>query len=144
MEVAILAVVSEQEYKSTMTRTGSLACILSLCASSAVAAQFSIECAWIEPYYVTFDTDAKHVIFESPAQMRLRGRIIHSTEERLDFDLLRVGSSKSDLIWNAKDKKLTWVGVPGDSTRQTVIHDCVEVRLRPVLSKYDEIQPRDQ
>jgi hypothetical protein len=126
-----------------MTRVAS-ACLLSFWASSAVAAQFSIECAWVQPYYVTFDTETKRAIFESPASRQLRGRITNAAEGRLDFYLLMVSEPKFDLIWNFHDKKLTWVGLPHDVTRQTVVNNCVEIGLRPVLSKYDEIPPRDQ
>src|SRR5262249_44939041 len=106
---------------------------------AAMAEQFSLECAWYEPYFLTFDTEAGQAIFESPAGSALAGRVHSLAAGRIEFDLLRVGQSKLDLIWDGGEGKLTWI-VPPDEP--AVIHTCSRATIRPILKSYDSILPR--
>jgi hypothetical protein len=123
-----------------MIRFALCQCLVVL-SSAAMAEQFSLQCVWYEPYFVTFDTDGRRVVFESPAGSALAGRIHASTTEKIDFDLLRAGQSKFDLTWSHGDGKLTWIGLPGDPSRPTVVHECSRTTKRPILSSYDSILP---
>jgi hypothetical protein len=119
--------------------------ILSLILSSvAVAEQFSIKCAREEWHYVTFDTETNRVIYESPSGLALKGRIITASRNEIAFDLIKIGSPKFDLTWRPDetgDGTLTWIGLPNNPERQTVIVKCSGAALRPILSFYEQIAP---
>jgi hypothetical protein len=109
--------------------------------SPAIADQFSIECGWTTSYYVTFDSDARRVVYESPGGTALKGWITAVSAHEVRFDLLRVGTLPFDLAWSENNGKLTWVGVPSDPTRQATTSNCRKTLLRPILSEYERIAP---
>ena len=108
---------------------------------SAHAEQFSIKCPFTQAYFLTFDTDDKRVVFESPAGSALKGRIDQMLGNIFHFHLLKVGEQKFDLVWDGGQEKLTWVGIPGNTTRGTTSGDCKKTDSRSILSEYDRIAP---
>ena|SRR5687767_7576526 len=116
--------------------------IISLTLSSAaIAEQFSIRCAREVWHFVTFDTDLNRVVYESASGSALKGEITSMTADEIKFDLVQLGSPKFDVIWRQNDGTLTWIGLPGDPTRPTMIFNCTKNMLRPILSIYDQIAP---
>jgi hypothetical protein len=109
--------------------------------TTAHAEQFSIKCPFTQAYFLTFDTDGKRVVFESPAGSALKGRIDQIVGNIFHFHLLKVGEEKFDLIWDGGQAKLTWIGIPGNNRRRTVSGDCEKIGLRSILSEYDGIAP---
>jgi hypothetical protein len=117
-----------------------LLCLVSFI-TSARAEQFSIKCQFTQAYFLTFDTDDKRVVFESPAGSALKGRIDQLLGNILHFHLLKIGEEKFDLVWDGGQEKLTWVGIPGNNTRGTTSGGCNKTDLRSILSEYDRIAP---
>jgi hypothetical protein len=114
--------------------------------SAAVAEQFSIKCAREEWHFVTFDTETNRVVYESPSGLALKGRIITASRNEIVFDLIKIGSPKFDLTWRPDeggDGTLTWIGLPNNPERQTVIVRCSGAALRPILQFYERIAPMD-
>lgn len=109
----------------------------------ASAEQFSIECQWIQSYFVSFDTDTKRVVHESIAGTALKGRISVATAEEIRFTLLRVGTPPFELIWRPSGGKLTWLDLPGDPTRRGAESICRRTALRSILFEYEGIAPYD-
>lgn len=109
--------------------------------SAATAEQFSIRCAREVWHYVTFDTDLNRVVYKSASGSALKGQIISTTADEIKFDLIQLGSPKSDVIWRQNDGTLTWIGLPGDATRSTMTFSCSKNVLRSILRFYDGIAP---
>jgi hypothetical protein len=109
----------------------------------AYAEQFSIECPWIAPQFLTFDTESNRAVYEGEAGTALKGRITRVTRDQIEFELLRVGTPKFELVWDQALGKLTWIGLANDPSRPTKVFECSKTRLRPILQIYDRMAPYD-
>ncbi len=109
--------------------------------AAANAEQFSIKSEQTGWHFMTFDTQEGKVVYETAGGRALKGHIAASTQDDIRFDLLQSGSPKFDLIWKRAEGTLTWIGLPNDATRATVILNCSRTELRPILSIYDSIAP---
>ena len=127
-----------------MTRSLVLLFLVTL-STSAAAEQFSIKCYLMQAYYVTFDTETKRVVYESPGSdgplggSATKGTINSEISNELKFELVWKGMPKFDLVWDSSTRRLTWIGVSSDSTRPTKVFECERVDPRPILSMYDRI-----
>jgi hypothetical protein len=109
---------------------------------AAIGEQFSIQCEWIQPYYVSFDTDRKRAVHESfHGQTALKGRISDVSASALLFNLVRAHTIAFELVWNEAEGTLTWIGLPDDPTGTTQVSKCHRTALRPLLSNWDRIPP---
>jgi hypothetical protein len=101
--------------------------------------QFSLRCILYEPYFITFDTDAKRVVYESPAGSARKGAIIEQNDQLMRFELLRVGETPLQFVWHKQDQTLLLESHP--AWRPDEAHKCSPSVLRPVLPNYDRIAP---
>jgi hypothetical protein len=104
----------------------------------ALAEQFSLKCEWHAPFFISLDTDAGRAVFESPADLNLKGPIVRQSSDEIEFNIMRVGESTYDVIWNSRTNKLAW-SVAGKE--QAEIYECTRTALRPALQNYDKIAP---
>jgi hypothetical protein len=106
----------------------------------ALAEQFSLKCEWHAPFFISLDTDAGRAVFESPAGSNLKGPIVRQSNDEIEFNIMRVGESTYDVIWNSRTNKLTW-SIAGKEHEQVRIYECARTALRPGLQNYDKIAP---
>jgi hypothetical protein len=115
---------------------------------AAAASEFSVQCQGgtpPRPYFATFDTDAKKVVFETaPSDPKtfdgsnvLAGEIDGQDDSnvKIDFtlDLSRFSRGKLSLILDLKSKTMFWPGLD-DGFRPTLTHSCTVIPPRSILS----------
>jgi hypothetical protein len=115
---------------------------------SATASEFSVRCEGQtppRPYFATFDTDAKRVVFESaPSDVKtfdgsnvIVGEIDGQDDPdgRIEFtlDLSRLSRGKLSFIFDRKNKTMFWPGLD-DGFRPTLTHSCTVSSPRSLLS----------
>jgi hypothetical protein len=105
------------------------------------AEQFSIRCMSYEPYFLTFDTDARRMIFETSAGSAFKGEISEQTPEEFQLTLRRPGQPKLKFIYRTAEQKVTPFPDSGAPPQSWDIHQCVRTSLRPILPSYDRISP---
>jgi len=108
---------------------------------AANAERFSVKCPSRGHYHVTFDTDAGRVVYESPAGSALRGRIDKTLGNEIHFRLQKSGEEDFEGILGSDRERITWLGIPGDKSRQGGTDECKKTELRRILEKYDLIFP---
>lgn len=115
--------------------------------AAAAAGSFSVRCEGgtpVRPYFATFDIDARAVVFETPAErvdtysnMNVRpGEITstgHGDDGKIEF-VVRGFDGKIELIFDPRQKTMTWPGVGDPSFRPTLIHRCTITPPRSILS----------
>jgi hypothetical protein len=110
----------------------------------AEAEKFSIKCVFLYEYYVSFDTEVRRAVYENTLTgSTMKGTIGFIRDNEIAFDLLIAAKPKFELVWNETTKKLTWLGIKGDESRQGQTNDCVRAALRPLLSDYKNIAPME-
>src|SRR6266568_1900499 len=121
-----------------MRHVRSVLCLLTILWSlPAVAGQFSIMCVRGGGfYYTTFDDETRRVVIESPSGTALRGYIDSLTTGEIKFHLLRVGQPKMEFAWDRANGNVTRIDVSPQDEFST---NCIETKLRPILSIYDRI-----
>lgn len=94
---------------------------------------FSIRCEDLnQPYFFTFDVQAKKVVMESvPGARVYLGEIRNLADHRLAF-LLGM-EPRFDLVWDGSAKTITWQGVPGNPARPTKVNACSETAIRTMM-----------
>jgi hypothetical protein len=113
--------------------------LVAMTASSAAAAEpLSIQCADADnraarPYFVTFDLEAKRLVFESTTTSRHSGEIRSASNDRIEFSI-NVDYGKIDLVWQRQTNKMVWAGIGGDTLRPLLAHPCVATDPRTLLS----------
>jgi hypothetical protein len=112
--------------------------ILIVLSDPAWAEQFSIRCARDGWYFMTFDTDAKRAVSESPGGSAQKGPIDSITAEAIHFKLLRGGQSPVSLVWMRGPNQVTG---RSDESKVSETLDCTKWELRPILHLYDRIGP---
>jgi hypothetical protein len=75
----------------------------------------SIQCADADnraarPYFVTFDLEAKRLVFESTTTSRHSGEIRSASNDRIEFSI-NVDYGKIDLVWQRQTNKMVWAGI---------------------------------
>jgi hypothetical protein len=100
---------------------------ISACSQPASAGPVTLRCIDVGdlPYFVTFDTDTKKVVFKSAGGNIIEGYVTASEAGRIAFTLDR-GSSppNSQLIWDEASSTLTWIGAPNNPERRTAKNAC--------------------
>jgi hypothetical protein len=113
---------------------------------AAAASEFSVRCEGAPraaPYFVTFDTNSRRVVFESapisPAQpdgSNLFAGEINGPGDTADGQLSFVLNLSRDLLsfrFDTKRNKMIWPGLD-DPYRRTLTHSCVVMPPRSILS----------
>jgi hypothetical protein len=115
---------------------------------AATASEFSVRCEGgtpSRPYFATFDTDTKKIVFESaPSDVRtydgsnvfageIDGQDDPSGKIEFTLDLSRLSRGKLSLILDVKSKSMFWPGLD-DSFRPTLRHSCAVTPPRSILS----------
>jgi len=95
------------------------------------------------PYFVTFDIDAKAVVLEPPpwnagiyAGSPIAGDVISlGGRDKEDVSLmLHVPSGRIDPVFNRDRKTMTWPGIGDGTFRPTLVHKCINIPPRSILS----------
>jgi hypothetical protein len=124
-----------------------------LIAHTAAASEFSVRCEGAtppKPYFATFDTDAKTVVFETePSDVKtfegsnvVAGEIDRQDDHngKIDFtlDLSRLSRGKLSLIFDVKTKTMFWPGFD-DGFRPALTHSCTDTPPRSILSFHSPV-----
>jgi hypothetical protein len=89
-----------------------------------------------QPYFVTYDLETNHFVFERPGGNILSGEIIGINDERLDLSLSGAGG-RILLAFDRKRNVMTWPGMPaGELGRLTLYHACTAANGRTMLSLF--------
>jgi len=116
--------------------------------NSVHASEFSVRCEGrppAGPYFATFDTAAKAVVFETAplSETSLDGinvlaGDISNNDERADGRIkftVRAPDGNLDLSYDTKKNRMIWPGImAGDPFRPTLIHACETLPPRSILS----------
>lgn len=99
---------------------------------------FSIKCSDLgQPYYFTFDSKTKKVAFEGKGGGVLYpGDVQSETDKGVTFII--GWAPKFELVWNGRDKIVTWIGVPGDAARPKKENQCERIPTRTVLDMLNQ------
>jgi hypothetical protein len=118
------------------------------CAMQAEAAPTSIRCdgkyyQQQQPYFVTYDLETNHFVFENPGGNKLPGEIIAVSDTQLDLSL-RADGGRILLFFNRKRNVMTWPGMPAlELGRPLLQHACTEVAGRTMLSAFGQAEQFD-
>ncbi|MCP3445818.1 hypothetical protein [Bradyrhizobium sp. CCGUVB14] len=122
--------------------------LIFLTMNAASASEFSVQCEGrspVGPYFATFDTNSKAVVFETapPIAGSMDGSNVLSGEIRksdtradgqVDFTL-RIQGGELSLSYDGQRKRMTWPGINGsDPFRPTLTHVCIDMPPRSILS----------
>jgi hypothetical protein len=89
-----------------------------------------------QPYFVTYDLETNHFVFERAGGNILTGEIIAANDGQLDFSLRATGG-RILFSFNRQHKVMTWPGMPADELGRTLLqHACAEVTGRTMLSTF--------
>jgi hypothetical protein len=89
-----------------------------------------------EPYFMTFDVETRHFVFERPGGNVLAGEIISANDDRLELSLTGAGG-RILLSFKRKPSVLIWPGLPaGELGRHLLQHDCKGMTARTALSYF--------
>jgi hypothetical protein len=111
------------------------------CATRAEAEPISIRCdgkyyQQQQPYFVTYDLEKNHFVFERPGGNIITGEIIAANDARLDFSLRATGG-RILFSFNRQRNVMTWPGMPaGELGRPLLQHACTAVSDRTMLSTF--------
>jgi hypothetical protein len=96
-----------------------------------------------QPYFVTFDIEKNHFMFERAGANIVTGEIISTNDEQLDLSLRGIGG-RVLLSFNRKRNIMTWPGLPaGELGRFVMQHTCTPVTGRTVHSMFDQPEQFD-
>jgi hypothetical protein len=121
-----------------MTYPACLLLMILVVASAANAEPVSIRCADEfdkQPYFVTYDLETKHVVFESTVGNLLGGEILVASDERIDISLSVVGG-KLLLFFDRQKNRMGWPGLPAHELRAPLNHACLPSPSRTMLSLF--------
>lgn len=96
-----------------------------------------------QPYFMTFDIETNHFVFERAGGNIITGEIISATDDRLDLSLRGTGG-RILLSFNRTRNMVTWPGLPaGELGRFEMQHACTGVTGRTMLSTFYQPEPFD-
>jgi hypothetical protein len=96
-----------------------------------------------QPYFVTYDLQTNHFVFEHPGRNILSGEIVAASDERLDLSLSVVGG-RIFLAFDRKRHVMTWPGLPtGELGRAVLYHTCTAATDRTMLSMFRQPEQFD-
>jgi hypothetical protein len=96
-----------------------------------------------QPYFMTFDVEKGHFIFERAGGNIITGEIISANDEQLDLSL-RGDGGRILLSYNRTRNMMIWPGLPaGALGRSLMQHNCTAVTGRTMLSTYYQSEPFD-
>jgi hypothetical protein len=89
-----------------------------------------------QPYFMTFDIEKRHFVFERAGGNIITGEIILVDDEQLDLSL-RGSGGRILLSFNRKRNIMNWPGLPaGELGRFAMHHTCTAVAGRTMLSTF--------
>ena len=113
--------------------------VLPFVPATADAEPASIRCADEydrQSYFVTYDLQTNHFVFESPIGNLLQGEILVANDERLELGLSAFGG-KILLFFDRKNNRMRWPGLPAEELRRGPMnHACATVIERTMLSTF--------
>lgn len=89
-----------------------------------------------QPYFMTFDIERRHFVFERAGGNIITGEIISVDDEQLDLSLRGIGG-RILLSFYRKRNIMNWPGLPeGELGRFAMHHTCTAVAGRTMLSTF--------
>jgi len=131
-----------------MRRLALLICIVLACTMQAEAGPLSISCdgkfyLQQQPYFVTYDLQTNHFVWERAGGNIVTGEIIATSEAQLELSL-RASGGRILLFFDRKRNEMTWPGMPDNELgRPFQKHACTEVTGRTMLSAFWQSEPFD-
>jgi hypothetical protein len=115
------------------------------CSMRAEAEPISVRCdpkyyEQQQVYFVTYDLETSHFIFENPGGNKLPGEIISANDAQLDLSL-RADGGRVLFSFDRKRNVMTWPG--GVLGRPLLRHVCTEVTSRAMLSSFWQLEKFD-
>ena len=87
-------------------------------------------------YFVTYDLETNHFVFEIPGGNKLPGEIIAVSDAQLGFSL-RADGGRILFSFDRKRNAMTWPGMPANELGRSLLqHACTEVPGRTMLSYF--------
>ena len=111
------------------------------CAVQAEAEPTSVRCdgkyyQQQQPYFVTYDLETNHFVFERAGGNIVTGEIIAANDAQLDFSLRATGG-RILFSFNRQRNMMTWPGMPAEELARPLLrHTCAEVTDRTMLSTF--------
>ena len=124
-----------------MRRAAILLFLAFACAMQAEAEPISVRCdgkyyQQQQPYFVTYDFETNHFVFERVGGNIVTGEIIAANDAQLDFSLRATGG-RILFSFDRQRKVMTWPGMPaGELGKPLLEHACAEVAGRTMLSTF--------
>jgi len=118
------------------------------CAMQAEAAPTSIRCDGKyydqqQSYFVTYDFETNHFVYENPGARMLPGEIIAVSDAQLDLSL-RADGGRILLSFDRKRNVMTWPGTAAHELGRPLLqHVCAEVAGRTMLSAFRQPEQFD-
>lgn len=120
------------------------------CSIQAEAAPTSVRCDGKyydqqQPYFVTYDIETNHFIYENPSASILPGELVAVSDAKLELSL-RADGGRILLSFDRERNVMTWPGMPAHDLRRPMLqHACTGVAGRTMLSTYpgrlDPVEP---
>lgn len=100
---------------------------------------FSLSCPGnTGPYFITLDRVTKTVVVESEHfSGGYSGNVTSVQDGIIKFTFGRGPSDPHDALWDEPNRSLTFVGIPGNSSRPTKIQKCTVTKPRSILDGYE-------
>jgi len=96
-----------------------------------------------QAYFVTYDLEATHFVFENPGRNLLPGEIIGISDAQLDLSL-RADGGRILLSFNRTRNVMTWPGMPAQEMGRALLqHVCTVVPGRTMLSAFRQPEQFD-
>jgi hypothetical protein len=121
-----------------------------ICPTGADAEPISFRCdgqyfSKLQPYFMTFDVEKRHFIFERDGGNIITGEITSVNDDHLDLSLRGQGG-RILLTFERKLNRMIWPGMPaGELGRSEMDHICAAVTSRTMLSTFykdEQFDPR--
>lgn len=96
-----------------------------------------------QPYFVTYDLETNHFVYENPGASILPGEIIAASDAQLELSL-RAEGGRLLLSFDRKHNVMTWPGMRAHELRRPLLqHACTEVAGRTMLSAFRQPEQFD-
>lgn len=97
---------------------------------------FSLSCPakTVGFYFITLDRVTKTVVVENEHfSGGFSGDITNINDSVIKFTFGRGVLDPHDALWDERSRSLTLIGIPGDSSRPTMVQECIATKPRSIL-----------
>lgn len=90
-------------------------------------------------YFITLDRVTKSVVVETEHFASvIAGDITGMDDGVIKFRFGSGPSDPHDALWDERNRSLTFIGIAGDSSRPTTVHECTVTKPRSIMERYEE------